>query len=215
MPSPLGHLVAGAAIGWVAEALPPLREHARSARGGNGAVRTVTPLVSACAVLALAPDLDILLGSHRTYTHSVAAVGLAALIGGAIARTRRAPALATGLACGLAVGSHIVFDWLGRDTSTPAGLLALWPIATSYAYSGIDLFAEISRRYWKPDEFIVKNAISMARELLILGPPAALAWWARQRQISGEDGAAGSTTSAVARRGAARESRIPDPESRR
>jgi hypothetical protein len=60
--------------------------------------------------------------------------------------------------------------------------MALWPVSTAYFYSGIDLFADISRRYWRPEEFILKNAASVAREFLILAPPAALAWWARRRR---------------------------------
>jgi hypothetical protein len=161
----------------VAESLPPLRARLRSA--GAGVSPVVTPLVAACAVLALAPDFDILFASHRTYSHSIGAAALVAFAAGAISRARRGPALATGLACGLAVGSHIVLDWLGRDSSSPAGLMALWPFSRAFVYSGIDLFAEVSRRYWKPDEFIVRNAVSVARELAILVPIAAAALWLR------------------------------------
>ena len=166
----------------------------------------VTPLVLACAALALAPDLDILFASHRTFTHSIAAAGLAAVFGGAIARALGAPGVATGLTCGLVVASHIVLDWLGRDGSTPRGLMALWPISSSYYYSGLDVFADISRRYWKPEEFILKNAVSIAREIVILAPAAGLAFWIRQRRFGGGD--------RLQRCRATSESRIPSPESR-
>jgi len=182
VPSPAGHLIAGVAIAWAVEALEPLRSRGREAANPSAAAPVVTPLVLASAVLALAPDLDIALASHRTYTHSIAAVAVAALAGGAVARARRSPGLATALACALVVASHIVLDWLGRDTSTPRGLMALWPLSASYLYSGIDLFADISRRYWKPEEFILKNAVSIAREVAILAPPAALAWLLRRRR---------------------------------
>jgi hypothetical protein len=144
----------------------------------------VTPLVLSCAALALAPDFDILLASHRTYTHSLGAVAVAALVGGAVARALRSPALATGLACGAAVASHILLDWLGHDGSPPIGLMAFWPLTSSWAYSGIDLFADVSRRYWKPEEFILGNAISIAREIAILGPVALAAYWLRQRRAA-------------------------------
>jgi hypothetical protein len=137
--------------------------------------------VLACAALALAPDLDILLASHRTFTHSAGAVAAVALAAGLIARALGAPGLATGIACGAAVASHVLLDWLGHDGTPPIGLMALWPLSPAFVYSGVDLFADVSRRYWKPEEFILKNAVSIARELLILGPVAALAWWARQR----------------------------------
>jgi len=146
-----------------------------------------TPLVLACAALALAPDLDILLASHRTGTHSLAAAALAALACGAIARTAGAPGVTTGLTCGLVVASHSILDWLGRDSNTPRGVMALWPASAAYFYSGVDLFADVSRRYWKPDEFIVKNAVSVAREMAILGPIAALAWRARARSHASRD----------------------------
>ena len=64
--------------------------------------------------------------------------------------------------------------------------MALWPISTAYFYSGVDLFAGVSRRYWKPEEFIVSNAISVAREIVILGPVAAVAFWLRRRRTSAE-----------------------------
>ena len=183
MPSPAGHLVAGVAIAWAAESLRPLRPRSQEDGSRVGSAPAITPLVLACAALALAPDLDILMASHRTYTHSVAAAAVAAFAGGTVARARGAPGVATGLTCGLVVGSHILLDWLGRDSSTPRGLMALWPVSTAYFYSGIDLFADISRRYWKPEEFVLKNAASVARELLILAPAAALAWWARRRRL--------------------------------
>jgi len=184
MPSPAGHLLAGAAIAWAAESFGPLRARAEDHVGRVPTASAMTPLVLACAALALAPDLDILLASHRTYTHSIAAAGLAALAGGVFARALGAPGVATGLTCGLVVASHILLDWLGRDGSTPRGLMALWPLSAAYFYSGIDLFADISRRYWKPEEFILKNAVSIAREIVILGPVVALAWWARQRGVA-------------------------------
>jgi membrane-bound metal-dependent hydrolase YbcI (DUF457 family) len=146
-------------------------------------VPVVTPLVLACAALALAPDFDILLASHRTFTHGLGAVALVAILCAAVAKALGAPGAATGLACAAAVGSHVALDWLGRDQSTPAGLMALWPLSSAFFYSGVDLFADISRRYWKPDEFILKNAVSIAREIAILSPAAAAAYWLRQRTV--------------------------------
>ena len=182
VPSPVGHLIAGAAIAWAAEFFQPLRSSAQGAAGPSAPLPIVTPLVLACAAFALAPDLDILLASHRTFTHSVAAVASAAIACGVVARMLGAPGLATGITCGLAVGSHILLDWLGHDGTPPIGLMALWPLSSAFYYSGLDLFADVSRRYWQPDEFIFKNAISVARELLILAPVAALAWGARRRR---------------------------------
>ena len=167
----------------------------------------VTPLVLACAVLAVAPDLDILLASHRTYTHSVAAIAVAALASGGIARALGAPGLASALACGLAVASHILLDWLGHDGTPPLGLMALWPLSASFFYSGADVFADVSRRYWKPEEFFLKNAVSIAREVAILGPVAGAAWWVRRRHLAASRSVGSPTMSGIPRRSGTPESR--------
>jgi hypothetical protein len=185
MPSPAGHVIAGLTIAWAAQAVETVRRRPKAADRPPAASgsRAVTPLVMACALLALAPDIDILFASHRTFTHSLGAVVAAALAGGAIARLRGSRELATAITCGLVVASHVVLDWLGRDSNTPRGVMAFWPVSTAYFYSGIDLFAEVSRRYWKPDEFILQNALSVARELLILGPVAGAAFWICRRRL--------------------------------
>ena len=181
MPSPAGHLLAGAAIAWAAEALADRAANRPRVRPASPRPRSYTPLVAACAALAVAPDLDLLLATHRTVTHSIGAVAITAVASGAIARALGWPAVITAAACALTVASHIVLDWLGSDSNTPRGVMALWPVSTAYFYSGIDLFAQVSRRYWLPDEFIVRNAWSVARELLILGPVAVAAYWWRRR----------------------------------
>jgi inner membrane protein len=182
MPSPVGHLIAGAAIAWAVEALPSKRPKAADPASRPPGLPLVTPLVVACSALALAPDVDILMAAHRTYTHSAGSVILVACVAGVAAHALRRPAVLTALACAAAVGSHIVLDWLGHDGTAPIGVMALWPFTAAYFYSGVDLFADVSRRYWKPDEFILGNAWSIVRELLILLPPAGLAWLARRRR---------------------------------
>jgi hypothetical protein len=136
----------------------------------------VTPLVLVCAALALAPDVDILFSSHRTATHSVGALAVVLAAAALAARWRGWPILATTAACGIAFGSHLFLDWLGHDGTPPLGLMALWPFSDAYHVSGMDVFADVSRRYWKLDEFILGNARTISREVAILLPVAALAW---------------------------------------
>jgi hypothetical protein len=76
-------------------------------------------------------------------------------------------------AVGAAYASHTLLDWLGADTSTPRGLMALWPASQAYFVSGLDLFNSVDRRYWMPG-FLRANSIAVGRELLILGPMAVL-----------------------------------------
>jgi hypothetical protein len=169
MPTPVGHAVGGLAIAWFA--------HSITRRASSA-----FPLAVACAIAAMTPDLDILAGSHRTYTHSAGATVAVGFI--AWAALRRHTPLAAHLAVTIAAayGSHVLLDWLGKDSSTPPGLMALWPMSSHFYISGVDLFAEVSRRYWKPDEFIFGNLRAAGRELLILSPMAAGAWLLRSRR---------------------------------
>ena len=132
----------------------------------------------ACALLALAPDADLLLlASHRTVTHSLGGVVAAGLAAAAIARWRGWPVAASAAGTMLAVGSHLVLDWLGHDPSVPVGIMALWPFSDRYYVSGADLFMEVSRRYWIPDEIVFHNAKAAAREMVLIGPFAVAAWY--------------------------------------
>ena len=93
--------------------------------------------------LGMAPDLDLLVGAHSTYTHSLGAVVLTAIA--ALVWTRR-PRLA--VACAAAVASHVLLDWLGSDTTPPLGIMALWPLTREFYQSHAFLFMAISRRWW-------------------------------------------------------------------
>ena len=174
MPTPVGHALGGLAAAWFAE----------SAAGRRSWPATI-PLAIACAAVAMSPDLDILTGSHRTYTHSIAAVAVAGIIAWLIVRRRTRRAVAIALTIAAAYASHLLLDWLGKDSSNPPGLMALWPFSSRFYISGVDLFGEVSRRYWRLDEFIGGNFLVMGRELLILIPVVAVAWFLRSRGTVG------------------------------
>jgi hypothetical protein len=90
------------------------------------------------------------LGSHRTYTHSVGAVASlwrwqrGWFCAGALVRRR-----CCGAGRGVRVASGAGLDQQGHIV--PIGLTALWPLTSRYYKSGLDLFGEISRRYWLPE----------------------------------------------------------------
>jgi membrane-bound metal-dependent hydrolase YbcI (DUF457 family) len=179
MPSPVGHVLAGIAVGSLAS-----RD-----RGWS------LPLV--CSVLAALPDIDFLLPiAHRGPTHSISA-GVAAFVltfAGLRLRKRSQPqtpnstpeessrnrnsAVRIAVAVGCAVLSHVLLDWLGKDSSTPRGLMALWPWTSAYYISDLGVFNAVDRRYWL-DGFWHRNAITVAREIAILLP---IAWLVRSRQ---------------------------------
>jgi hypothetical protein len=109
--------------------------------------------------------------------HSVGAAAIVAAGVWLLARRQvdtRARARFLAITVGCAYATHVLLDWLGKDTAFPYGLMALWPFSSRFYISGADLFMEISRRYWKPDEFVWGNAKAVALEILIIGPVAAI-----------------------------------------
>jgi membrane-bound metal-dependent hydrolase YbcI (DUF457 family) len=158
MPSPAGHFLGGVAVGCLA---------------GR---RASWPLLAVCGLAATLPDVDFLLPiRHRGPTHSLAA---AVLVFAAMYAVQRPRWQAAGLIAA-AYGTHVLFDWLGADSSSPRGLMALWPLTSRYFISDLDVFNSVDRRYWL-DGFWQRNAIALARELAILLPTVAAAWWLRR-----------------------------------
>lgn len=154
MPSPVGHLLGGAIVGY---AIAPSS-------------------VLLCAIAGAAPDLDFLWGRHNQETHSLFAAVVAGLV---VLAWKRNATLA--MAVTLSWISHVLFDWLGSDTTPPLGVMALWPWSSDYYFSNAFFFEAISRRYWL-DNFISHNVRAVAREVLILGPVlAAVLIWRRTR----------------------------------
>lgn len=166
MPSPIGHALGGIAAGALVARRPGWR---------------------ALALFALAgalPDIDFLLPiQHRGPSHSIGAAvmagGATLMILGFVRRPLDRVRLAAAIA--LAYASHTLLDWLGADSSTPRGLMALWPLSSAYYVSDWDVFAAVSRRYWLPG-FVEGTVKAVLRELVILVPAAALAWWVSRRR---------------------------------
>lgn len=168
MPSPVGHALGGLTAAFLINAFT--RRPALT-----------VGLLAASAVTAVAPDLDILVNSHRTYTHSVGGVAIVALAAWLILRKR--PAGAAGAAAlTAAYASHLALDWTSKDTSLPSGLTVLWPFTSRHYKSGLDLFGEISRRYWLPEEFIIGNVKAAMWEFVLVAPFLFLAWvyWSKK-----------------------------------
>jgi membrane-bound metal-dependent hydrolase YbcI (DUF457 family) len=173
MPSPIGHLITGAAIG-----------------------RAVTPdkprVVAWCAVLAAASDLDLLFpGTHRTVTHSLGAVIavtavtvvtiISIVVTGKVTGVR--PRVRSGVrprvryliavALILAFASHLVLDWLGADPTPPNGLQLFWPFSDRWYISGLDIFRGTARRNIFTAHSMWINATALAQEIAITLP---IAW---------------------------------------
>jgi membrane-bound metal-dependent hydrolase YbcI (DUF457 family) len=182
MPSPVGHAIAGVAAGWLI------------APQSAGARRGQILRVAAFALAATIADLDLLVGSHRGPTHSLAAAVLAGIAiwvwcvaeraggpvkGAGLDVERDGGPLRLALAITAAYATHTLLDWLGTDSWPPIGIMALWPASPGYYESPFHVFMAISRRYWLPD-FWMLNARAIARELAILSPVLVVAVWLRR-----------------------------------
>jgi len=170
MPSPIGHALGALAAGWaVAAPEPKAGTSGRAAGAWRPGLRRAGLIVG----VALLPDLDLLVGVHSQWTHSIGAVVLVFFAAWLAGRGRH-PRLAATLA--LAYATHPFLDWLGEDGTPPYGVMAGWPFTDRYFHSGADLFTGISRRYWLPD-FLAHNLAAVAREVILLGPFALAGWW--------------------------------------
>lgn len=181
MPSPIGHALGALAAGWAVLPAPPARSSETGRRFLPGPTLRQGALVVAVALL---PDLDLLLGAHSQWTHSVGAVGLVFLAAWLADRGRH-PRLAAALA--LAYATHPLLDWLGQDGTPPYGVMAAWPFSDRFLHSGADLFTGISRRYWLPG-FLAHNLAAVAREVVLLAPLALAAWWWQHLRARGVPG---------------------------
>jgi membrane-bound metal-dependent hydrolase YbcI (DUF457 family) len=154
VPSPVGHALGGLAAAW---RMAPHRH------------RQAAAFLSS---IAIAPDLDLLVGTHRGASHSVGAAVIAGLVVWISLRNRR-----WGAAAALAWGSHVLLDWLSNDTRPPIGIMALWPFTHAYYKAALEVFPPVSRRYWE-SRFWLYNLRALMAELIILGP---IAWLVLRR----------------------------------
>jgi membrane-bound metal-dependent hydrolase YbcI (DUF457 family) len=192
VPSPLGHLLGGFAAGWAVTG-PSRAPSSAMAAGGDAAITAGRSLARRAnwrravlfAALGTAADVDLLIGRHSQFTHSVGMALLVGLAAYALLRARRgrhvAPrsAALVGLAAAAAYGSHVLLDWLGQDATPPIGITALWPFNSAYYLSHADIFWGISREPWRPGA-AWHDAVAIAREFVLMGTVAWGVWWFRR-----------------------------------
>ena len=182
MPSPVAHALAGVATAWTADLIAPNKtgspRRSKFDRFGGG-------LVVAAAFLGASADLDLLVGLHRTATHSLGAAVMV-LAGAGIAAARlKQPIGRTALVCGIAYATHILLDWVGSDRAIPRGVMAFWPLDSTFYYAPIRLFPNVSRAYWLPLSFIYENTIALLCELAVVGLPVWGLWLVRVKTLAG------------------------------
>ena len=165
MPTPLGHALGAAAVGWAVGPPHPPADRAVALRHGLW-----------FALLGMFPDLDLIWGPHRGPTHSVGAALIVSLAGAALTNNPR-----LGAAAGCAYATHALLDWLGADSSMPVGIMALWPASWEYYQASTPFFDSVWRRNETPD-FWSHNIKAVAKELLVLVPAAFVGWRFARRQ---------------------------------
>jgi len=128
---------------------------------------------------ALAPDLDLLGrfwdggNHHQGATHSFGGALLVAALVWALSDRH------LGTLAGIGWSSHVLLDCLGRDTSPPIGLMALWPLDTGYHKSQLVVFLDVGRSMtW---DTLWRNALAVAWECVLLLPILYIVERARSR----------------------------------
>lgn len=186
MPSPAGHSLAGVAVAWLADLVWPVRSRQQPGSGADGSVwhRIGGRLALVAGFLGAAPDLDLVIRSHRTYTHSIGAAIVVLVVAAIVAWKQRVPILRTSLVCSLACVTHVLLDWFGSDRAIQPGIMALWPFDSTFYHAPIHLFPNISRSYWLPGPFILENTIALMCELVVVGIPVVILWRVRVKTLA-------------------------------
>ena len=177
MPSPVGHVLAGLCV------------HVLAARSRDELRDWRRALVITGA--ALAPDVDLLFcfvdgrNHHNNETHSLGAAilaGLAAAVVLPLLRLARPRALAAAVSAGWT--SHLVLDYLNRDTNPPIGIMALWPWSDAHYKVPWPIFLDIGRTLeWQT---LLHNLVAAAWEGAVLVPLLWAALRYRSRRLLGE-----------------------------
>jgi hypothetical protein len=182
MPSPIAHALGGVAVAWAADVLPGRRPRpaVSSERPPAGSRVALT-----CACLAAFPDVDLLLPiTHRTATHSLAAVafvGVLMIIAAGVTGKVTTKITLTYMA---AYASHLLLDWLQADPTPPFGLQLLWPFSPAWFISGWSVFRATDRRHVLEVATMKRNALAMLQELAIMAPVMAALWLVRVKALA-------------------------------
>jgi hypothetical protein len=168
--TPIGHLLAGAAIGTL------------MSQGGS-LPRAI--LIGGAA--AIAADFDfipgILMGNpgrfHHAQSHSVSFAVLAGLGAGLIATESR---LRWALLVGLGYASHLILDLLTFDDSVPQGIPIFWPFLLDVFQSPVTLFPNVA---WGTGAiFTARNLDLLVREIGLIGSLFIGAlWYVRRHRV--------------------------------
>jgi len=189
MATPIGHLLAGYAVG----------------RGATlGTKPAQRNLLLYCMVLAVAPDLDFLPGLlqgqpalyHQGISHSLAFALVVSLIGALALRPRSYGLLATWGLLFAAYSSHLLIDLFGPDRRLPYGIPLFWPLSDSTYLSPLSIFwgmhhaarTSATTAQWFAGIADLYNVGAILIEIVLIGPFAVLAEVVSRRKRSRQPG---------------------------
>jgi inner membrane protein len=184
MPSPIGHALAGLAAAWAVDLVPGNRASRTAQASASWLDRAGNGLTVACVALAAAADLDLLVNTPRTVTHSLTAVVVVGALAAALAANARRPVARIASMCAVAYATHLFLDWLAVDVSPPRGIQALWPFSREWFISDIDLFRRTERRHLWTSATMAMNVTTILQELVILVPPVIALWLVRVKALT-------------------------------
>ena len=172
MPTPIGHALAGVAVGCLIAGRhlrPRDDQRPRLCEDQPTHLHRWPSWLLRFGLLGILPDADFLVGLHSTYTHSIGATLVAGLATAAWVPRHRA---IFGFTAAAAYGTHVLLDWLGRDPVFPFGIMALWPpVSSDFYLSGQRWFLSVCREYWLGSCWW-QNARAIVWEVAVLGPLA-------------------------------------------
>jgi membrane-bound metal-dependent hydrolase YbcI (DUF457 family) len=177
-------MLAGVAAAWAVDLAPGNRVLRTAPESSGWWARAGGGVTAACAVLAAAPDLDLLSGAvHRTVTHSLTAVAVVTVVAGLAAAGRSRSAVRIALMCGAAYATHLLLDLTAVDQLPPKGIQLLWPFSHDWFITNWMIFRPTERRHVLSVLAIVRNAKAGAQEIAVMAPILLALWWARLRTL--------------------------------
>jgi inner membrane protein len=175
MPSPLGHLLGGAAVYLAAS-----HKQDRS-----------TFTLGVALIGSILPDFDFLpglfVGKLSAYHHGIShslifAVFFALLVFFFAKHTRKNNPAGAAIIAGLSYASHVILDFVSVNEGT-RGVPILWPLSDQKFGLSLHLlgyFHYSDRGIWSVIRW--DNAPALLRELLVIGSPVLLLLWRERRR---------------------------------
>lgn len=179
MPLPVAHSMAGLSIYFWGEELRFFKN------------RGLTLLLF--AFVAVLPDADFFPGwlqgnpnlYHTLWSHSLGAAILAAGLFALVFSRKNGQFLRYFVIFFSLYYSHIILDFFNDDTRPPLGVMAFWPLSSTFYLSPVPLFDSVHKSS-DSSTFVASvlsfpNLIGAVKELLILSPFAALSFFLKRK----------------------------------